>query len=708
MSEPLKLLEFSGAYKTPVILQNEIAECGLACLAMISSYHNRKLDIASLRKMHTTSLSGMNLQQMILLGSKLNLASRALKCPLEDIKKLTLPCILHWDLNHFVVLTKVDRKGIYINDPALGRKRFTIDEFSAHYTGIALELTPTKNFQRTDNRDRMKLSQLWTKIVGFKSSLISLIVISLILQVIALVNPYYMQLVVDKVLLSQDFPLLLVLAIGFSLLVFVKVISTAVRSYLVLRLSSMLNMQMGVNLLHHLLRLPMNYFEKRHVGDVVSRFGSLGYIRERLTTGVTETIVDGLMSIIVLFVMLVYSFKLTSFVLIAVFLYIVTRFSLYSTLRRNTDEMIQSSAKEQSNFLETVRGIQTIKLHTSEHKRQNLWQNYYADLLNSEIKLGKLDITFKIANNIIFGIEKIIVIYFSATLVMENTLTIGMVLAFIAYKEQFTDHIIKLVEQMIDFRMMRLHLDRISDIALSKVEKNLDSQFSINDLKGTLTLEKVSFRYSEDQPWIFKSCNLSIQSGESIAIVGESGCGKSTLVKLMLGLLEPTEGRVLVDGKDIKHIGMNEYRKQVAAVMQNDTLLSGTVLDNITFFDTFPDLKKAQESAITASIDKDITSMPMSYGSFVGDMGNQFSGGQIQRLLLARALYKKPKILFMDEATSHLDVKNELDIGDNIKKMSMTRVIIAHRLETIKQAERVVYIDNNKLEEDINRFVLDL
>ncbi|MFL0863820.1 peptidase domain-containing ABC transporter [Vibrio parahaemolyticus] len=697
MSEALDLLDFSSTYQTPLIMQTEMAECGLACIAMIATYHGHKLDVSYLRNIHTTSLDGMNLQQMLLLANNLDLAGRAIKCPLEKINKLSFPCILHWDLNHFVVLTGITSKGVRINDPAIGKRILSVSEISDHYTGVALELTPTIKFKKRDSRERMQLSQLWTRIVGLQSNLVSLLALSLVLQFIALTNPYYMQWVVDEVLLSHDKSLLTVLAIGFSLLLFINVIATAIRSYLILRLSSMMNMQLGINLLRHLLRLPMTYFEKRHIGDLVSRFSSLSQIREQLTTGLTEALVDGFMSVAVLCMMFVYSSQLTVIVLISVIIYALLRVSLYTRLKRYTEEMIRASAKEQSNFLESIRGIQTIKLHTSEYMRQSLWQNRYADLINAEIKLGKLNISFKLVNNLLFGLENIIVIYFSAIMVMNESLTVGMVLAYVAYKGQFTEHITKLIEQTISFRMMRLHLERISDIALSQVENNREAKILLGDIKGEVKLDNVSFRYGKDRSWIVKNCNLTIKPGESIAIIGDSGCGKTTLVKLMLGLLEPSEGRILIDGKDIRKVGLIDYRKQVAAVMQDDTLLSGSILDNITFFDPEPSLIKVQKSAHQAAIDTDINSMPMGYNSLVGDMGNQFSGGQIQRLLLARALYKQPKVLFMDEATSHLDVQNEIYIGKNIQSLNMTRVIIAHRQETIKQADRVVKMNQGMI-----------
>ncbi|AQS39750.1 colicin V processing peptidase [Shewanella psychrophila] len=694
---PVELLVFSGKKRVPLTLQAEMAECGLACVAMIASFHGHKLDMAALRKRYSADLKGMNLQQLIGLSDSMGLASRALRCPIEEVGKLALPCVLHWDMNHFVVLTGVTKSGVSINDPGLGKRHLPLKEFAEHFTGIALELTPTKGFEQQDERQQMRLSQLWSKMTGLGKALTTLFVLSILLQVFALVTPYYMQWVVDEVLISQDKPLLIVLALGFGLLAIINVITTGVRSWLVLRVSSLLNMQMGVNLLRHLLRLPMSYFEKRHIGDLVSRFGSLAQVRERLTTGLVETVVDGVMSIAVLVMMLMYSVKLTLVVVAAILIYALLRLALYRPLHRATEESIQASAKEQTNFLENIRGIQTIKLFTCEPQRQSIWQNRYSEVINADIRLGKLKISFEAVNKLLFGLENIIVIYLAATIVMTGGLTIGMVLAFIAYKNQLTERFASLIEQLILFRMLRLHLDRISDIALHEQEASRESIIPLNKVTGQLTLEHVSFCYGDNEPDVIDDVSLTINAHESVAIVGESGCGKTTLVKLMLGLLTPTQGRILLDGQDITQIGLTQYRQQIAAVMQDDTLLSGSIADNLTFFEPEPNYLRMQQCAQMAEIDTDIHKMTMGYNTLVGDMGSQFSGGQVQRLLLARALYQQPSLLFMDEATSHLDIDNEAKISEQIKHLEMTRIIIAHRPETIKQAQRVLVMYQGKV-----------
>ncbi|RHW75540.1 peptidase domain-containing ABC transporter [Colwellia sp. RSH04] len=699
-------LNFSTNKTVPFILQSEIAECGLASMAMIASFHGHKLDMPAMRKRFSANLKGMNLQQLIELADSLGLASRALQCPIDEVYKLATPCILHWDLNHFVVLTKVSGKGqsakFSVNDPAVGKRTLTIDELSKHFTGICLELTPTSKFEVKEEQAKMKFTQLWSSMSGLKGGLFKLIGLSLVLQLFALMTPYYMQWVVDEVLISFDKPLLTVLAIGFALIAIISVVTNAVRSWLILRLSSLLNMQMGVNLLRHLLRLPMNYFESRHIGDIVSRFGSLAQIRERITTGFVETLVDGFMSITVLIMMVLYSLKLTAVVLGAIALYTIVRLALYRPLHQATEEMIQNSAKEQSNFLENIRGMQTIKLFGNESQRQGVWQNRYAEVINSEIRLGRLNISFDSFNKLLFGLENVLVIYFAALMVMANSLSVGMVLAFIAYKGQLTQRFANLIEQIIQFKMMRLHLDRIADIALTEQEANREGEATFSNSeegepKGQLTLENICFSYSDEQAPILNNVNLTLEAGESIAITGPSGAGKTTLMKIMLGLLQPTSGKVCLDGKDITQVGLKNYRKKIAAVMQDDTLLAGSIADNVSFFDPQPNYLKIEQCAHLAAIHDDINKMTMGYNSLVGDMGSNLSGGQIQRLLLARALYQSPCVLFMDEATSHLDKDNEAKISEQIQHLPMTRIMIAHRQETINMAEQVYHLSNGAL-----------
>lgn len=690
------------------ILQSEAAECGLACLAMIADKHGYKSDLNSLRHKYPQTLKGINLEQLIGIADELKLASRALKIDLEHLPQLQLPCILHWDLNHFVVLKSVTKSGIEILDPAFGHRKLTLEETSRHFTGIALELTPTEDFRKEDNRLEMKLSQFLSSVGGLKSVLFQLLLLSLVLQVFALAAPYYMQLVLDEVIISQDSSLLLVLALGFGMVTLFNVATTALRGFVVIHLGASLNKQLAFNLFRHLIRLPLDYFSNRHIGDVVSRFSSLEQVKQMLTNAMVEAVIDGVMAIATFIMIYLYSPKLALVVTVAMVLYLTIRLLWYRPLRSLTEEAIMASARENTNFMENVRGIQTIKLFGIEAKRQGLWQNHFTEALNLNVKVERLNVGYSIANSLLFGLENILVIYLGATLIMESTqadiFTVGMLTAFLAYKSQLTERFASLVDKIIEFKMLGLHLNRLADIAMTKQEENLVAERE-HQITGSMQLDKISFRYASNEPWLFRELSFDFKQGESIAILGPSGCGKTTLMKIMLGLYKTEEGEVQVDGHSIKLLGQRQYRSQIATVMQSDELLSGSIADNISQFDPQIDIERVMECASMASIHDDIVSMPMSYNSLVGDMGATLSGGQKQRVLLARALYRNPKILFLDEATSHLDIASEYKVNQAIKTLNITRIIIAHRPETIKMADRVLELQNGQLKEVSDKYL---
>lgn len=687
---PLDLLSFSGKKRVPLIMQAEVSECGLASLAMISSYYGARSNVATFRKFQTLSAQGMSLKQIMGLANETGLISRALRCELNEVGNLKLPCVLHWDLDHFVVLTGISNQWFYINDPALGKRKLSLAEFSRSFTGIALELTPCSSFKKKDSRLVMKMSQLWSKIEGLKRSLVSLFLLSLILQTTALISPYYMQWVIDSVLLSNDKALLIVLALGFSILTIIKIVVAAFRSWLVLRISNVLNIQMGANLFRHLIRLPIRYFENRHVGDVVSRFGSLNAIRELITTGVVEATIDGIMAITILVVMYLYNPVLASIAILFVLMLFLTQMFFYFPNRRITEESIVANANEDTHFLESIRAVQTIKLFNHETHRQNVWLNRYAEVINADIRLGKLNITEDSLIGLLLGLESIFIIYFGALNVMDGGFTVGMLLAFIAYKGQFTTSINAFIGKMFSFKLLGLHLERLSDITLEQQEEFLCKATLPKCTKGSIKIEKLSYRYADNLDWVIKDLSFEVRSGECVAITGESGCGKTTLMKLILGLLKPSSGTIYLDGVNIQDLSLNDYRQLLGSVTQDDILLTGTLSENITMFDSDYDENKVIACCQAACIWNEIALLPMGLNSLVGDMGSSFSGGQLQRIFLARALYKEPNILCLDESTSHLDANNEVSINKNLDDLNVTKIIIAHRYETINSADRVI------------------
>ncbi|MEE2025802.1 peptidase domain-containing ABC transporter [Alkalimonas mucilaginosa] len=681
-----------------MIHQSEAAECGLACMAMIANHHGHQLDLTTLRNRYSVSFKGANLQQLMLLANQLDLTCRALKLDLDDLKNLKTPCILHWEMNHFVVLKKVHRNGITILDPAMGERRVSMRDVDHAFTGVALELTPSNEFKKVDERVKLGLTAFWSKVEGLLPSLLKLFVLSLLLQLFLLATPYYTQLVVDEVLISHDKPLLVVLALGFGLLVLFQVVTQTLRGWVVLHLGSVMSVQMATNLMRHLLHLPLSYFDKRHMGDVVSRFGSLNSVRELLTNSLVEGVIDGLMAIAVFVMMFLYSPKLALVVVLVVLMYAVIRSILYRPLHQLTEASIMASAKEQSNFMETVRGIQSIKLFGQQAQRLNLWQNRYADAINQSYRLGKWQISYQTINQLLFGLENILVVYLAALTVISGDISVGMLFAFLAYKTQFTNRMAALIDNLIEIKMTRLHLERLADIALTDKEDEGLNQPS-RDISGQLRLTNIRFRYANNEPLLFNDLCLDIPAGANIAVIGPSGSGKTSLMKLMLGLLPAESGKVEVDGIEIKQLGLRNYRSQIAAVMQDDQLMSGTLAENISFFDPQLDMQRVYQAAQLAGIHQDISAMQMGYNSLVGDMGSALSGGQKQRLLLARALYRQPKILLLDEATSHLDVALEHYVNQAIQQLSMTRIVIAHRPETILSAEQIYQLAGGQLQD---------
>jgi ATP-binding cassette subfamily B protein RaxB len=695
-------VRFGTRRRLPVFLQTEAAECGLAALGMIACFHGHRLDLAELRRRFTVSLKGATLAYLLQIAGRLHLAPRPVRLELEELGRLATPCILHWDLNHFVVLKSADARGAVIHDPAVGLRRLNTAEVSKHFTGIALELSPTADFRAADDRRRVRLRDLLGPVTGLKRALAQIFLLALALQAITVVTPFYMQWAVDGAVVSADRDLLTVLGLGFLMLAVIQVGISILRSWVVLYLSTTLNLQWVANVFSHLLRLPVSYFEKRHLGDVVSRFGAVNAIQRTLTSSFVEALIDGVMAVATLAMMLVYSALLTAIAVGAVGLYGVLRGLFYGPLRRATEEYIVHTAKQQSHFLETVRGVQSIKLFGRQEARRSRWLNLVVDAVNQDLVTQKLGLGFRAANGLVFGVERIAIVWLGAALILDSAFSVGMLFAFVAYKEQFSARVAGLVDKLIDLRMLGLQGERLADIVLTPPEQESPTH-AVDAIEAGLEARALSFRYSDTEPFVLLNCSFSVAPGESVAVVGPSGGGKTTLVKLMLGLLPPTDGKILAGGVDIRKLGIDRYRKLVGTVMQDDQLFAGSIADNISFFDPSPDQGAIERFARLASVHDDIAAMPMAYNTLIGDMGAALSGGQKQRILLARALYKQPRILFLDEATSALDVQKERAVNDAIRSLNLTRIIIAHRPETIASAERVIVLQGGKVAQDLRR-----
>lgn len=684
---------FRARGKVRPILQTELSECGLACVAMIGGFYGYETDLVSFRQRFPISQNGSDLDDLGNISKEIGLASRALQLDLDEIGQLELPCILHWDTNHFVVLTKCDKKFVTIVDPAVGQRRVSHKELDQRFTGIALELSPTHDFTEAQERKKLGLFDLWERIVGLKRSLAQVIGLSLVVHFLTIVVPLYTQITVDTVIGKGQWGILPTVSLGFAMIIITQNLITYLRSMVILHLSSRLQMQMSANLFNHLIHLPMSYFIRRSLGDIISRFGSLSAVRQMIANGFVSAILDGLMLVITLGVMLYYSLILTGIIMVALSLYIAVRYYLFSLIKRITQEKIVADAKEASHFMETMHAVQPLKLFRQESQRTSQWLSRLTAVINKDIEIKKWDSGFHSINSIIFGLENILVIYVASLLIGSNQLTLGMLFAFMTFKSNFVTSANSLIMIAIDFKMLDVHFERISDIAFQKTEvsslttKKSKPAHSFN-IQGQIEAIKLSFKYEGAEEFVFENVSFKILPGESVAITGPSGCGKSTLLKCLVGLMTPSSGQILIDGVPLKEV--INYRSQISTVMQDDQLISGSLKENITFFSNSVDQEKVVKSASLACIANDIEKMPMRYESLVGELGSSLSGGQKQRVILARALYKEPSILFMDEATSHLDVECESTVNANIGSLLITRVFVAHRPETVRSARKQI------------------
>lgn len=684
--------------KLPLILQAENTECGLACLAMVAGFYGYHTDLVTLRRRFRISMRGLDLLVMSEIAQNLNLEARPVKAPLADISYLRLPCILHWDMNHFVVLKKVRKKYVTVHDPASGERRISLNDLSASYTGVAVELWPNNNFSvATDKAPRLTLISMLRSVSNLLPIVGQIFAVAVAVQMFALLTPIFSQLIFDEVLVARDFGLLTTLAIGFLLATFIQQILNTTRSWMELYLSTLWGIQWKSSVLSHMMKLPYEYFMKRRLGDVVSRFSGVETVQRTLSTSFLTTTLDGITAIGALGMMLLYGSKLVPITLGAVGLYILLRIIRYFPLYEASVQQAVAGARQSTHFLESVRGIKAVKLFNRESVRRIGWMALTVDQTNASIRAQRMMFLFQAANNLLANAERILVLWAGAYMIMNKQITAGALIAYLMYKDQFSSRVGGLIDKYYDLKILRVQLDRLSDIVLSQPEEDSGPKRAVNLEEPTIRLEQVHFRYGDGDPEVLRGIDCEFRYGEHVAIVGPSGCGKTTLMHILAGIVRPRSGRLLINGEEIHKIGITNCRRLFGTVSQDDCLFAGTLYQNICFFDDNPDLEWAEECARRSAIHDDIMKMPMRYETEVGDMGSVLSGGQKQRILLARALYKRPSVLILDEATSHLNIELEQEVNTCIKALGMTRIVIAHRPDTIAAAGRVIRLENGEI-----------
>ena len=673
----------------PVVLQQESAECGLACLAMVAAYYGNRTRLDTLRNLHGLSGRGATFRDLLLTAKQLQLTARPLRLAISELRHLRLPAVLHWRMDHFVVLVRGGRRRYLIHDPATGRRKVDRTEFDECFTGVALELAPDQGFRKHSDRKTLSFADFAGSFRHLYRYLGLMFCLLLSTQVLALAPPIATQILIDELVLGQDREWLYRALGGLTLLMLVGVMLDGLRRWISLFTGTNLAVDSSVSVLNHLFRLPATFITRRHAGDLMSKLESLTPIRQALTDDVINSIVHSGVLLTTLSIMFLYSTWLTAVSLAGFALSAIVMAMTLPASRRFQEQAIIHTASQNSSLLESLRACDVVQALGLEHLRLTQWQNHFSDATNARVREGRLSIVQKTGTGIVGVFEQVLFLGIGIAGVLDQHLTLGVLFAFMSLRGRFGSAALGLAEAAQNFFLLKVHTSRLSDIVLAETTPANPPGAIQSTIKGSLKAERLSFCYAADT-WIVQDFCCDIAAGVNVVITGPSGCGKTTLLKLLAGHLPANSGQIYVDNMEMALWNRDALRRQTSSVLQNDVVFQGTVTENISAFETVPDLVRLREAAIIAEIWPDIQGLPMKLQTQISDMGKNLSGGQVQRLVLARALYRKPVILFLDEATSHLDVVTERRVLQNINDLGITVVSVAHRPDAIDRAEQII------------------
>lgn len=683
--------------RTPTVLQSEAQDCAHACLVMVARAHGSKLTLMGLRERFTPSTRGTSISRLIAMADAVGFQARAYRAEPGHVGQLKLPCILHWDAVHFVVLDRCDGVRFELVDPGAGRFTTDLAEFSRRFTGIAVELVPRAGISGRDAPSGQgSLAMLKGGLRGTAGTIASIVTLALLLELVGLASPLLIQIVTDSIIVSSDSRLLLLLTIAFAVAAVVHTVLSIARSSLLIRLGETLSVGWNSAVCERLLKLPYVFFVRRSIGDIHSRFASIYAIQRTVTNRFVEGALDGITAVLSLAMIVFYSPMLASITLAASVLYGAFRVATFPRVKAAEEQSISVQAVQQSLLLEILHGIHSIKANGFEAQKLSRFSARTEDAARSSASVQRWSGLVNEGGELIGRLHRVAAIGAGATLAIRGDISAGMLVAYLTYATQFSERSSRLVDLVSEWNMLVVHGDRLADIMLAPPEAARGSEL-VDPGRCDLRIEGLRFRYNEEEPWVLDGVGLHVAAGECIAIKGVSGSGKSTLAKLVIGLLEPGAGSVQIGGKAISSIPRAEMQQHVACVLQDDQLFNGSIAENIAFFVPNYCRQRVAAAAKAAQMHDEIMVMPVGYETKLIDMGASLSGGQRQRLILARALYRDPKILILDEASSHLDIANERLVNDAISRLSITRIIIAHRPETLAIADRVVELRNGVL-----------
>jgi ATP-binding cassette, subfamily B, bacterial CvaB/MchF/RaxB len=679
-----------------LILQQESSECGLACLAMIAQHYGNNVKIDDLRSRFEVPTRGATLAIIAHWADQIDLNARCVELLVEDLNKLKLPAILHWAGNHWVVLSAINGRGIKLLDPLEGERWVGWSEVNEKFSSHAVDFVPRTQLKRISPKPRLQLSILMRSFPGIWLILFQLLAISIVLEIIALLTPYYTQIVMDHVLVTGDIDLLNVVALGAGFLLMFQTFFSALRGWAGVNLSQNVGYQLYVHVIQHLFKLPVQFFVKRQTGDLVSRFDSLGQLAQTLTRTSIEIVLDAIISIGTLVMMFFYSSTL-AWLAVGVFLtMLISKIVVFSSSQRVVSERVFFDTKRKSHLIESIRGIRSIKSSGANLIRSQQWIDFTRKIQENDASTERINLLSTLLLTTCTGLAHLIAVYLAAQMILISQLSIGMLFAFIAYQASFTSRASAFADRLLWLRTMSVHFDRAEDIIFSHPENDIGVALTPKPKASGLDVINIGYKYSNADPFIFRGITLQVNPGEILAITGSSGVGKTTLLSVLGGILFPVEGSLVYDGERMHSENSVALRKRLSFVFQNDELFEGSIEDNISFFAKPIDRERIKRCSAIACISKDIESWPQGYRTRLMEQGAGISGGQRQRLLIARALYLDPSLLILDEATSHLDVETEKNLLHNLKKIGITIVMSAHRPDAIAFANRVYTIHGGK------------
>lgn len=676
--------------RVPVVLQNELAECGLACIAMVSGAHGKNIDLPMLRTMFDPGTRGTSLKEMAQLGDSLGFSVKSMKIGLKQLGKLKLPAILHWNLVHYAVLVQVGKDECIIHDPDLGRRTISMADLSDAFSGLAQEFTPKPGLVREDSRVDAKYGWLFDSYGQYAGLLGTIFALSIVMQLFVLFVPFGVQLLLDRVAYSND---VLTVALGMligSVGLGLYALLFRLRSTVVLYLNNTLDGEGSQKLVSKMFSMPYDFFSRRDTGALLNRFSNLREIRLLLSQGLSESIVEAVLSIFALIALGMYLPSSIPVAIAALLLYSAYRYLVRREQQERVAEMFQTMGSQSSSLIESLQKILTVKANGIENIRESFWLSRYINYQNSVIKKLRMDYSNVVAQILCFGLAYLLTAALTVKGIFTGSLSIGEALTAIMLMVIFLGRSSLFLDRVFELLVAKVHLNSLTDIINGEPE-HVDAIVPHNGGSnlGSIEVRDLGFRYSPSEPFIFRKVSFSVAPGECVALTGPSGCGKSTLLSLLLGLRSPTEGEILIDGVPVDRANLKNLRSQIGCVLQGDKLFYGSVLENVTLFELNASQEKVAAAIEACCMMDTVKRLPMQEHTMLSD-APMLSGGEVQRLLLARALYRNPRFLLLDEASSHLDDKTEAKVNSSLSASGATRLIIAHRKQTIDMAGRVL------------------